>query len=398
MLLNKARAVEAMRQAGVDGIIVTSLENVAYVSGYLSFSQRLIKATQVYAVLSADRPDEAVLVAPIGDLDGVAQRAVRVQVQSYGAFPVFSSPAVNSEADQLAFLELVKAPVSKGPADALMVALSRLELKGKRLALDATGLTPPLLEELNMMLGPDSTVEGWGLMRQIRMVKTPEEVARLKQASSITEAAIDDVLKSAHEGMTEHEMAYVFNNAVLRRDAMPLLTCIGVGSRSALPDVVPSQRRLKKGDIIRFDVGCVYDWYCSDLARIACFGDPPAKAAAYYSAVLCGEREAIGAVKPGARTRDIFRKAVDATRSSGIPHYERHHCGHGIGLECYDMPSIAPGDETVLEPGMVINIETPYYELGFAGLQVEDTVVVTRDGAESLSVSDRSLRVVKPVV
>jgi len=394
MLLNKARAVDVMQQAGVDGIIATSLENVAYVSGYLSFSQRLTKATQVYAVLSADRPDEAVLVAPIGDLDGVAQRAVRVQVQSYGAFPVFSSPAINSEPDQLAFLGLMQAAVSKGPGDALAAALSALGLKGKRLALDTTGLTPPVAQELYRLLGPDSTVEGWDLLRRIRMVKTPEEVARLRQASSITEAAIDDVLKSAHEGMTEHEMAYVFNNAVLRRDAMPLLTCIGVGPRSALPNVVPSQRRLKKGDIIRFDVGCVYEWYCSDLARIASFGDPPAKAAAYYRAVLSGEQEAIGAVKPGARTRDIFQIALDATRANGISHYERHHCGHGIGLECYDMPSIAPGDETVLGPGMVINIETPYYELGFAGLQVEDTVVVTNDGAESLSVSDRSLRVV----
>jgi Xaa-Pro aminopeptidase len=251
-----------------------------------------------------------------------------------------------------------------------------------------------MAHELNRSLGPVSTVEGWDLLRRIRMVKTPGEVARLRQAASITEAAVDEVLKSAHEGITEHEMAYVFNNAVLRRDAMPLLTCIGVGPRSALPDVVPSQRRLKKGDIIRFDVGCVYDWYCSDLARIASFGDPPAKAAAYYRAVLCGEQEAIGAMKPGAKTKDIFQIARDVTRASGIPHYERHHCGHGIGLECYDMPSISPGDGTVLDPGMVINIETPYYELGFAGLQVEDTIVVTKDGAESLSVSDRSLRVV----
>ena len=394
MLLNRARAVELMRQASVDGIIATSLENVAYISGYLSFSQRLIKATQVYAVLPVDHPDQALLVAPVGDLDGVAQRAVHVQVQSYGVFPVFNSPAVNSEPDQLAFLGLMQAAVSKGPTDALTVALSLLGLKGKKLALDGTGLTPPVAKQLYRSLGSDNTVDGWDLMRRIRMVKTPEEVSRLRQAASITEAAIDDVLRSVHEGMTEREMAYVFNNAVLRRDAMPLLTCIGVGPRSALPNVVPSERRLKKGDIIRFDVGCVYDWYCSDLARIACFGEPPANAAAYYRAVLCGEQAAIGSMKPGARAREIFRAALDATRASGIPHFERHHCGHGIGLECYDMPSIAPGDETVLQPGMVVNIETPYYELGFAGLQVEDTVVVTKSGAEPLSVSDRSLRVV----
>ena len=90
----------------------------------------------------------------------------------------------------------------------------------------------------------------------------------------------------------------------------------------------------------------------------------------------------------------MFDRAVEVTRAAGIPHYDRHHCGHGIGIECYDLPSIAAQDTTVLKEGMVVNVETPYYELGFAGLQVEDTVVVTKDGVEYLSTYDRSLQVI----
>ena len=90
---------------------------------------------------------------------------------------------------------------------------------------------------------------------------------------------------------------------------------------------------------------------------------------------------------------DIFNVAVQTVRNSGIPHYQRHHCGHGIGLEFYDPPLISPHDHTKIEEGMVLNIETPYYELGFGGLQVEDTVLVTESGVRYLTKSSRELSI-----
>ncbi|MCR4398035.1 MAG: Xaa-Pro peptidase family protein [Firmicutes bacterium] len=394
MLLNVKRAMEVMKRAGVEAIVATSPENVTYVSGYRSFSQQIIKATQVYAVVAAREDCKPVLVAPIGDLDCMADRGPIAPVKAYGVFHVFSDSAGESRPEFDKFLALLSDRRFETPQQALSAALKDLGIGGGRIALDSTGLTPPARQSIPAALAGYSVTEGWSLLREMRMVKTPEEVARIRTATEIAEHAVSAVLSVVHEGMTEIEMCELFNESVMRRGGVPLLTCIGVGARSSLPNVQPSPAAVKRGDIIRFDVGCVFDCYCSDIARIACLGSPSEKAARYYRAVLEGEQAALSGVRAGAVAAGIFDIAIRTTRSAGIPHYARHHCGHGIGLECYDMPSISPQDATVLEEGMVINVETPYYELGFAGLQVEDTVLVTGDGFEYLSVSDRSLRAV----
>jgi Xaa-Pro aminopeptidase len=96
-------------------------------------------------------------------------------------------------------------------------------------------------------------------------------------------------------------------------------------------------------------------------------GAPPAKLAGYYRAILAGEGAAIAAMKPGVPVSRLFALAVRTTREHGIPHYERHHVGHGIGLEPYDPPTINAATEQALEPGMVFCVETPYYEHGWGG-------------------------------
>ena len=105
--------------------------------------------------------------------------------------------------------------------------------------------------------------------------------------------------------------------------------------------------------------------------------------------------EFAGAIVDGRKAVSrLFDVAVRATRAAGIPHYQRHHVGHGIGLEPYDPPTIAPGGDTVLEPGMVFCVETPYYEHGWGGVQVEDAVEITAAGARLLTRSSRELAIV----
>jgi Xaa-Pro aminopeptidase len=145
---------------------------------------------------------------------------------------------------------------------------------------------------------------------------------------------------------------------------------------------------------VRFDLGCVYRGYRSDISRTAVLGTPSDKQARYYAAALAGERAAIHRMTPGVRAGEIFDTAVRVTREHGIPHYQRHHVGHGIGLEPYDTPTVNEGNETVLEPGMVFCIETPYYEHGWGGVQVEDAVEVTAGGARILTPSRADLIVV----
>ncbi|GAH43737.1 unnamed protein product, partial [marine sediment metagenome] len=107
---------------------------------------------------------------------------------------------------------------------------------------------------------------GYALLQEIRVVKTSEEVERIRGATRITERAIEAVLAEMHIGMTEKEMVKVFHMTVVKEGGAPLLTVIGCGEHSALGNAIPSDRKVQEGDVIRFDVGCRYKQYCSDIA------------------------------------------------------------------------------------------------------------------------------------
>jgi Xaa-Pro aminopeptidase len=185
--------------------------------------------------------------------------------------------------------------------------------------------------------------------------------------------------------MTEAEMTLVMDSETLRLGCDPVFSVVAFGERSALPNAVPGGRRLRSGDIIRFDIGCRSEGYYSDIARTAIFGKPSEKQNRYYSAILQGEEAAINDVRAGVPANQVFATAVEATRKGGIPHYKRHHVGHGIGLDLYDAPILNEATATPLEAGMVLEVETPYYEVGFGGLQVEDTILVTDGGYRRLT-------------
>ena len=242
---------------------------------------------------------------------------------------------------------------------------------------------------------PEATfVRSFSLFERVRSIKTPGEVEILRRAARITEGAIDAALAVALEGVTEREMLRAFNSHLARNDTAPVVGCIGFGTRSAMINVQPSDQALQRGNLIRFDVGGRYRHYRSDMSRGAALGEPSKKIAQYYSAVEKGVLAAYDILKPGLKVADLFTHVVETVRREGIPHFKRSHVGHGIGVDGYDPPNISDSTNGVFEENMVICVETPYYELGFAGVQVEDMVHVTKDGAESLMTLKTGLRIV----
>jgi Xaa-Pro aminopeptidase len=129
------------------------------------------------------------------------------------------------------------------------------------------------------------------------------------------------------------------------------------------------------------------------MSRGASLGQPDPRIKKYYEAVEKGVLRAYDLVKPGFKVADLFKEVVETVRREGIPHFKRSHVGHGIGVDGYDPPNISEKTGEVFEESMVICVETPYYELGFAGLQVEDMLRVTKDGAESLMSLPTGLRI-----
>lgn len=394
---NFPRAVRLLEAAGVDALVATSFHNVFYLTGYVGFSQRVLPATQVYAVARADALERPVLVAPLGDLDMLAQIPARLgALHPYGRF--FVEPRRDGAvlSAELARYEAVALQDPGGsPAVALLEELAKLP-PAARIALDESGLAPQVRDTILAKLG-DRVVSGADLLAHIRMVKTPEEVDRLERSALVMEASIQAALTAAHEGMSEADMARVFDTCTIEQGAAPHFTVIAFGERAAFPNAVPSAaRRLQRGDVIRFDVGCIVDLYRSDISRTAVFGEPATAVRQAYEAILAGEERALEAMRPGVQAREVFEVAMRGVQSAGLPGYRRHHVGHGIGLETYDLPILNPTTETQLEPGMVFEVETPYYELGLGGVQVEDTVLVTAESRRLLTRSSRDLAVIEP--
>jgi Xaa-Pro aminopeptidase len=279
--------------------------------------------------------------------------------------------------------------------EALVAALEESGLAGRTIGLDESSMNPGYVSQLEQRLPGLKLKPAASVFQEVRKVKTAEEVRRLREAVRVTEVAIGNAVSIAKDGVTEAVMANEFKKSLIDQGARLGFTCLRFGKLAAYAQRPPGSVALRKGDLIWLDVGCFYQGYPSDLMRTFAFGDPGERARRYYQALLAGQQRGFETVKAGAKAKDVFYATVAAVREAGIPHFRRHNVGHGLGLETYDPPMLAPGDEGILEEGMVINVEPPYYEIGFGGLGVEDTLLVTGRGFELLTSISRNLEILE---
>lgn len=392
---NLERIESVLTERGYDAVVAAAPENVTYLSGFWAMTHWIRRGPQAYVFWPRQGRGEASIIAGTGTIDLIADQQPWVEkVRRFGFFAFEGVDRTDLDPVEQRHLDLYAQREFPGPVEALVDAIVEAGLERGRIAVDEIGMTPQSLAQLKSLL-PDLRVDhAFELLREMRTIKTPEEIRRLRRACNIAESAIEASLAAAHVGMSEREMARIFHGVTVRNDAEPVLGCIGFGRRSTLMNVQPSDARLRMGDVIRFDVGGRYRHYRADISRIGVLGEPDRRVTQVYGALRAGVDHAHEIVRPGLKACDLFEQVMNVVQRSGLPHYRRSHVGHGIGIDGYDVPNIAPGSDRVLEPGMVLCVETPYYEFGFAGLQVEDMLVVTETGSQSLMNSDTSLRVV----
>jgi Xaa-Pro dipeptidase len=388
-LVNWSRLQQVMDAAQVDVLVATTPVNVTYLSDFWSLSHWSRISAQTFAIVGRTPGREVEIVLPLSnsDLISPAPENAPTRIAPYGAF-TFSGPAGNGELlpEELTLLRLTAAGadnVYSTALDALLDAVRRASAGTvARIALEAGGLQPGDAERLAELLPQTRWNEAGPLLRDVRVVKTPREIDLLREAAVRTDEAIATAFAGVAEGDTELDVQAIYQTELASLHTLPFLTSITSGRRTVFPNGQAGSRVLENGDLVRFDGGGRYRLYAADLARMAVVGGASDKQRSYYGAVKEGLETAISHVKAGAFARDVFNSAVEATRAAGIAHYERSHCGHGIGIENYDTPYISSASSDVLEEGMVICLETPYYELGWGGIQVEDTLLVTANGAE----------------
>jgi len=393
--LNEERLKLAMEKEGLDILIATSIENIQYATNYRSFTLSLIRSAEFLAIIPREELAPRALIAPVSETDLISEKTPEVQeIILYGVFSfrpqTVDDTALNESDSRLLELGVPK-PKFNSAVDALKHYIDSHNLQNMRIGIDEVGIGFSGYERI---IGAIQTAEikpAYSTWQWIRMVKTNEEVERLRKAVSITELGIKETIKEIREGVRERDLEKIYLKKVIEQGARPSFAVIGFGSHSAYPNAAITDRKLKKGDTIRYDIGCTYDGYHADISRTVIFGAPSPKIKDYYKAILVGEETAIEAMRPGIKAKEIFNIAVETTRKMGINDYERNHVGHGIGIEVYDPPVLKPDNETIFEEGMVFCVETPFYEIGWSGLQIEDTVVVRNDGAEYLTTMGRGL-------
>jgi len=385
----KARLTQVLDAEGLDALVATTPENLQYVTGFRSVAHALFRGLELYGVFTRKGVG---LVIPFIDSTGVSADGIQVdRMACYGNF--FFNYADDPGPIGARVREITSKPAA-GPGEALREILDGFGVAAGRIAVDEAGVFPATWQRLGQQLPGATISQAYAPFRTARMVKSSREVACLEKAARIAEDGIAAIFGMLKPGVTEREAASAFEQEVIRRGAQTFFTVVTIGPhRAALADVYASETALRAGDLVRLDLGCVYQGYRSDISRTAVLGAPTEKQRRYYDAIRDGEIAAIAAMKPGVPVSQIFEIGMKVTRERGMPHYQRNHVGHGIGLEPYDPPTINAASQTVLEPGMVFCVETPYYEHGWGGIQVEDAVEITTAGVRRLTQSSQELQI-----
>jgi Xaa-Pro aminopeptidase len=390
MPLNGERAFEVLQREGVDALIATSTENVFYISNYWSLGKRLGCGVEAYAVLPLE--DSPAVIAPLNEADLLIENQTWIRdIRLYGESGVnLGEPEELPEETGLVMGLYNSAIPEADGANALLKALGDKGLSGAKIALDTSGLSPSQYENLQLKLQGAELVDGANLLREIRLVKTEGEVERIKRATAITEKSMEDALEIARDEITELDLAGMYGYSVAYDGGRVTQNLIGFSDRSAYPNPLPTMYEAKKRDLVRLILGCTWDHYHSNVSRTAVIGKPLAKVERRWEAIIAAQDAALDAVKPGVKVSELYAAAEKELANAEITR-NPSTIGHGLGIECNEMPAISKTGEDELLEGMVVNVDIPVLELGWGGIQLEDTILVTSDGFELLTQTDRTL-------
>jgi Xaa-Pro aminopeptidase len=230
-------------------------------------------------------------------------------------------------------------------------------------------------------------VDATPIVRALRMVKSEAEIDKLRYVCGCVSNAFESFPTLASAGIAEAELFRLFRTELLRCgvDNSPYL--VGAAGAGGYADIIkqPSDTEVVPGDVLIFDTGSVFDGYYSDFDRNFCFGAAPGEACRAYDVVYRATDAGLAAVRPGVTTSELWRAMARVLDEGGSLGEDVGRFGHGLGMQLTEWPSNKPGDDTVLQPGMVITLE-PGMVFGTGKLMVhEEDLVVREDGYELLS-------------
>ncbi|MEV6276988.1 Xaa-Pro peptidase family protein [Nocardia sp. NPDC051832] len=347
------RAVDLMRAASLDALLITPGPDLRYLIG--SDAESFERLTCL--VITADKATPAVVIPKLelASLAGSAAGELGLRVLDW--------------VDGVDPYELVHSTLHAGSRIAVADAMPALHLIP--LAQSTSGLP----------------VSATPVLRELRMTKDEAEIDALRRAG----AAIDRVHARMGEflvaGRTEAEVGVDIAAAIVEEGhTEAAFVIVGSGPHGADPHHHVSDRRIEPGDVVVIDIGGPVDpGYYSDSTRTYSIGEPSAEIAAKFAALEHAQAAAVAAARPGVTAESVDAAARNVLVEAGFGEAFVHRTGHGIGLSVHEEPYIVAGNDLVLQEGMAFSIEPGIYFRGDWGARIEDIVVVTADGCESMN-------------
>jgi Xaa-Pro aminopeptidase len=352
--LDRLRA--AFDKHEIDALVVTTLPNVRYLTGFAGSA----------GVLTVTR-DKALLTT-----DGRYRTQSAEQVDKTGAAAQVDI-TIGPAAEQRKAAQTLLTDAAK--------AIARIGLEADQVSWSAQRMWADLL-------GEDRLVATSNAVEALREVKDAAEIARMEHAAAIADAALFDTLPLMSQGVTEEHFALELDTAMRRHGAESTAfeTIVASGENSAKPHHHPGGRRIAQGDPVVVDFGATFEGYRSDMTRTFCVNeDPTGELARIFDVVQTSQAAGAKAVRPGISVKEVDDVCRRIIADAGWADRFEHGTGHGVGLDIHEAPTVSQLGTAILAPGFVVTVEPGVYVPGHGGVRVEDTLVVTEDGARALT-------------
>ncbi len=350
--INKLRGILKYNEA----ILITSKENIHYICKH-DFCDGVILITEDNAYLLVDFRYMTIAKKTIKHLEVV----------------IFSS--LNDKIKELLKKNFVKS---------LYVENNNMTISKKsRLSYD--------LKEDDVYIICDSTLSK--KLENMRLIKSPDEKAKISEAQKITEFAFNEILNFIKPNVSEKDIAlhleFIMRKQGATKVAFDLITISG--ENTALPHGVPSDNLVKEGDFVTLDIGAVFDGYHSDMTRTVGIKHLTDEQIKVYNTVLDAQLKTLDATKSGIKCSELDKIARDIIKNAGYAEFFKHATGHGVGLNIHEEPRISPVCEKFLSCGMVVTVEPGIYIPHKFGVRIEDMVYITECGYENFTNIDKNL-------
>lgn len=344
-------------EAGLDAMIALSPENVTYISGFVVPSQSLMRWRHAICIVTAD--------------GRISMVAIDMEANTVKAHAGIDDLRVYRE-------------FTEDPMDLLAATLTDLNLERGKLGVEMEFLPAKDFTTLQKNLPAVRWVAADAIFNRARQVKTPKERELLRALSKLTDKAIGDTLGQARAGMSEMDLAGLLLSSLFAGGAENYkLMIIASGERSQFPNVGPTARRLKTGDLIRMEIFGQKSGYLTGVCRTAVVGQPTAEQDKIWGNLIECKYLVMDLIKPGARCKEVYQTFLKKFSELGLEPIS--FVAHGIGLHLHEEPYMGRYGEEIVAAGMVGAFEPLVYIPGRFGMQNKDMFCVTEAGCELLS-------------